>query len=189
MKKMKKKVIIIVAIIAVIAFLVLFLTPYIVFNSGSKTIISEHKKIDAQTPPGEEFYKACKLLKFSSNFPGFEKRSKDMLNHYSLSVYGKYISACHEIKFEAQQTGKDFYYEEFNSYKASLWEDGSMTEELYEQLYEEHRINLDNVEKSEWIDFVENNTAHEFCNSWSEFLQYFEMSKEDICEICLNVGE
>ena len=189
MKKMKKRVIIIVAIIALIAFLVLFLTPYIVFNSGSKTIISEHKKIDAQTPPGEEFYKACNLFNFASYFPGFKKRSNDMLNHYSLSVYGTYFSACLEIKFEAQQAGKDFYYEEFNSHTNSLWEDGSMTDELYEKLYEEHKNNLDNVDKSEWIDFVDENALIEFCNSWSEFLQYFEMSKDDICEICLNAGE
>lgn len=189
MKKMKKKVIIIAAIIALITFLVLFLTPYIVFNSGSKTIISEHKKIDPQTPPGLEFYKACNLLNFSSYFPGFKKRSKDILNHYSLSVYGTYFSACLEIKFEAQQAGKDFYYEEFDNYTADLWEDGSMTEELYEQLYTELRNKLDEVDKSEWINFVDDNAVREFCNSWSEFLQYFEISKDDICEICLNVGE
>lgn len=186
---MKKKVIIIAATIALIAFLVLFLAPYIVFNSGSKSIIAEYEKIDAYTPPGEEFYKACNLLNFSSHFPGFAERSKNMLSHYSLSVYGAYFSACLDIKFQAQQVGKDFYYEEFDNHTTDIWEDGTMSEDLYEYLYDELKNKLAKVDKSEWITFVDDNTVHKFCNSWSEFLQYFEFSKDDICEICINVVE
>lgn len=181
---MKRKTLILSSVVFLLFFIALFFMPYIIFKTADKIIREENKKIDSYNPPGEEFYKACRLLDFTSYFPGFRNKSKDILIYYSTAIYGIYFSECLQIKYNAQQAGKDYYYEEFDKLTEKKWEEGTMTQELYEELYQANNKKIDMVDKIEWIDFIDIEETRNFCNLWTDFLTNISFKEDDICEVC-----
>ncbi len=156
--------------------LVVFLIiPQVLFMKSAKLMKTE-RAIKENVPPSANFYIAKNYLDLVSFFPGFTKKSKEIVDDATLFYIGKYINAS-SIKKDSiidnliakTRIERDSVFDNSNIYEHKN------ISQYYDSI-EQHIFDI------QWIETYKN--KNEFCEIWTLFFEKTELKMSDYSIIC-----